>query len=150
MKRFKYPERPLSPEEENRLIEIEFVHVTDELFEVFGDTTQMYDFVDIMCEIAHCSVTVIRTATTNVRSLNSTLRASKEELAIFLYRSGVPVAKISKRVNLAPMSIYRTLQLYYNSEERKYLPRMKQDLLPQLKAYTEVLKKLTHYDELNL
>lgn len=146
----KYIPKDLTTEEQKRLIELEFCFGIDKMFTILDDREETYDILDNLCSIANVDPSLIRTAAANIRSLNSTLRPTREELSIFLYRVGNKAKGIGILLGLSQNTVYGHIRKYYTHSERQYLPLLKSTYQDPLRRFTAILRELLNYDEFTI
>lgn len=137
----------LSETERKRLTEITLYTLINHVYTTLGDTQYTSDFIEAICNASDANISVIKTVITHLRAFNSTIKPTKEEIALLLYRIDVPVSTITQMTNMTPNTIYNHLNTYFKSNNREFLPRIKEELFVHVEKFTALLKVILRYDE---
>ena len=137
----------LREEETRRMTEIEFYLHTEHLFETMGDKPTTYETIELFCRATNTSTILIKNIIANMRSANSVIKPTIDEIAVMMYRKGIPVSEISKRTDTSPNTIYRYVNNYYKKTQREYLPRIKAEHYTHIENFNKLLSGLMTYDE---
>mgnify|MGYP001059415254 CR=1 FL=1 len=136
----------LSEVEANRFEEIQFYLHIRHIFSVCGEQQATYELIETLCRIADTSITMIKTLTANINAINSPVRPDKRELIIMLCRSGATIRSVAKNAQTSERTIYRYLEQYENEQFKEFYPRIKEDFIPHIKKFNNLIKELMPHD----
>lgn len=131
-----------------RYEEVMFYLNIKHIFNVFGHTQTTYEFIEMICQVADASVTLIKTLTSNINAANSPVKPSSWELAILLYRNDVVLTDIVKASGFSHRTIYRMIKAYNAGKEvdSQFMPRIKDEYHEHITKFNKKLKELLTYD----
>ncbi len=139
--------RDFSREEQKRFNEIDLYLKLNHVFRVLGNTSITYALFEVLCSAANLNISIIKSIIVGMQTTGSVLIPHQTELIIMLYRHGVSVAKITKLTGKSAPTIYEHLNQYITEDQPELLPKLKDELQPQLRGFIEKLRELLAYDE---
>lgn len=140
-----YTLKPLTKDEQLRLMEMRLYHQVEHLFKVMGNRIKTYELIEIICDKIGVSINTTKTVINALTTTGTTLAPTKLELCVLLYRLDYPVAKICNIANITAMTVYNYLNKYQKHPE-EFTPRLREDVILQIAKLYEFLKELYSYD----
>lgn len=132
----------------DRALEVEFVMNIRRIFYILGQKAVTYDLLESLCECAGVSISLIKTLASTVLTPGNLLMPDQKEEIIMLYRMDYTLQEICTLAETSNRSIYRILEehtnklLHPDTVYEPYLPRMKEEYLPQIKKFNDLIRKV--------
>ena len=84
----------LTEQECARLDEILFYNLTHNLFKMGKNPVQIYSFIEVMCSLASCNITIINSVVATILTEDRRFAPGRKEHIYLLSKAAVPVRKI--------------------------------------------------------
>lgn len=129
--------QPIKTElERQRLKEVLFVVLLEEMYYKTGDRQQVFNFIDTICAMYNINTTVIKALYQDIIHYRlGTWVPSEGEQLVYLTKLGYRITDLSKYKDTSRYKVYKAIDthnLYYeDSEVRKMLPDEKYKVLEQ-------------------
>lgn len=129
----------LSDAERVRLDEITFYNFIEHLFQINSNPTKVYSFIEAVCTLAPCNITVINSAVNICMTQDRRYRPTKEEHVHLLAKSDMSVRKIMTYLNISQRDYYSILTKSPPDIQPKFTPKQYIEIIKFLNCLTNLI-----------
>ena len=141
----KYNLPPISPCEQERMIEVNFTLFVRHLLKMYNKSILSLDIIEAIAVVSGCNVTYIKQLAQAVYNDFSAVVPTRQEQVVLLYRSNYTVRKIQEMTGVHMQTMYRYLDDYVAEGMFEYEYRLEETQLDMVRKFMDSVDRITSW-----